>query len=716
MYISTITVKNFRLLKDFSINLEKGLSLVIGKNNVGKTSLLKVLDRFLGSSNNKDNTKTKFQFNDFSISFREEIKNLIEGEVLAEEAYEPIGISLRIIIQYGKDDDIEFVSRILQNLDPNNYYAALGFDYKLGYTEYLKCKNDFNTFKATETEKKAKSAKYAEKGFLDFIESTFGSYFKIIKKAIYIDKNGNIDESIFTHLKDIKDFNIDDLISFKYIEAKRSVDNADKDKTLSKQTSELYNLIEGQGLKQDIINKLIDHLKDTDETLNGIYAEFFKEISDKVRMFGGLYPSDTTISVLSALSHKELLKDNTIIKYSQDGKELPESFNGLGYMNLLSMIFQIEHIRRQFSRIGQRKPADLNLLFIEEPEAHTHPQLQYIFIQNIKKLLEEGVSNNGIKRSLQYVITSHSSHIVSNCDFDDIKYMLLNDGHSEVRNISLLKDSFKNDKQSFAFLKQYLTLNRSELFFADKAVFIEGDTERMLLPSMMMKMDKETPVADGEIPLLSQNISIIESGAYSHVFIPLINFLSLKKLCIITDIDCCKKVKKPDKNGVERTYEVACRWSNDNTLVTSNAALKNYFSKKLISDLDALSNDDKILKWNADTGKMETALEGNIRVCFQIEEEGYHARSFEDGFFTINKSLMKDSEVEFKGLKPSALKNYRDGGGQNKDEYSLANTGIESKANLAADILFAIAGKDGNARDWKVPSYIKEGLLWLRKD
>lgn len=35
-------------------------------------------------------------------------------------------------------------------------------------------------------------------------------------------------------------------------------------------------------------------------------------------------------------------------------------------------------------------PADINILFIEEPEAHTHPQLQYIFIKNIKELLREG--------------------------------------------------------------------------------------------------------------------------------------------------------------------------------------------------------------------------------------------------------------------------------------------------------------------------------------
>lgn len=139
--------------------------------------------------------------------------------------------------------------------------------------------------------------------------------------------------------------------------------------------------------------------------------------------------------MISTLSHKNLINGNTTVKYTQGGKELPESYNGLGYMNLLSMIFQIEYIRQQFTRINERKPSDINLLFIEEPEAHTHPQMQYVFIQNIKKLLAEGVINKlGEVRPLQYLISTHSSHIVADCDFDDIKYMLIEeDGYSAVK-------------------------------------------------------------------------------------------------------------------------------------------------------------------------------------------------------------------------------------------------------------------------------------------
>ena len=50
MKIKNVIIKNYRLLKNFSIDLEDELSLVVGKNNTGKTSLLTVMSKFLNSS------------------------------------------------------------------------------------------------------------------------------------------------------------------------------------------------------------------------------------------------------------------------------------------------------------------------------------------------------------------------------------------------------------------------------------------------------------------------------------------------------------------------------------------------------------------------------------------------------------------------------------------------------------------------------------------
>ena len=82
MKIFKIQVENYRLLKKFSIDIEEELSLVIGKNNTGKTSLLLVIDKFL-------NNPSSFKFNDFNIEIKKEINELLDAGLIAEGDYKP---------------------------------------------------------------------------------------------------------------------------------------------------------------------------------------------------------------------------------------------------------------------------------------------------------------------------------------------------------------------------------------------------------------------------------------------------------------------------------------------------------------------------------------------------------------------------------------------------------------------------------------------------
>lgn len=135
MKIYKIQIENFRLLKNFSIDIEDELSLVIGKNNSGKTSILSALDKFLNRSDSN-----KFHFDDFNIDFKEELSALINGDIIEPEHYTEIGIKLKIFIEYTETCNLENLSRVMMDLDPDNNLIVLGFEYILSYDKYIDLK------------------------------------------------------------------------------------------------------------------------------------------------------------------------------------------------------------------------------------------------------------------------------------------------------------------------------------------------------------------------------------------------------------------------------------------------------------------------------------------------------------------------------------------------------------------------------------------------
>ncbi|MDT3356694.1 MAG: ATP-dependent endonuclease [Bacteroidota bacterium] len=710
MKIEKIIVKNFRLLKDFSMDLEDSLSLVIGKNNVGKTSLLLILDQFLGS---KGEYKRSFRFNDLNLDAQEQLKEFMNNALVDEDAYssQSISISLRLIISYTDKDVLANISPLLMDLDIENHYLALGFDHYLSYEGYKELHQKCATQKAKHDAKYAEADEKPVFDVIGFLEENAFGYFQLLRKTIKIDKDGNLNETDYIDIKSIPNFKIENVILFQSIGARRSVDNADVDKTLSSKTSELYKAIEENEEQLEAKESFLEQLKETDIKLSSIYANIFADIINKIRLFGGISKDDTIIKVISSLQHRELLKGNTTVKYEHDSKDLPESFNGLGYMNLISIIFDIELMRKKFAKMKEQNGlADINLLFIEEPEAHTHPQMQYIFIKNIKELLNEGVKDEfGNARPLQYIVTTHSSHLVADSNYDDIKYIHRLIGKNEVKAKSLrdLSKQYENNDH-LRFLKQYITINRSEMFFADKAILIEGDTERILLPAIIKKTDATVVPAKSELPLLSQNVSIIEVGAHAEIFVKLLNFLELSKVLVLTDFDCCS----PDGYHEKQKYE------HGKNMITSNTALKYFYGNDVKSDdLSAKMVADKLFIWDETRNKMLVDEHGNYMVCYQTAENGYQPRSFEDDFIALNKQFILEKDFSERAI----AQNYKEGFHVPADAYEVSDK-VKSKAMFAFEILLNSEEKmldEKETKDpfggWEIPAYIKEGLLWLRK-
>lgn len=689
MVLKEIAVENFRLLKDFKLELKDELSLIIGKNNCGKTSVLVILDKMLNSS--------EITWEDVSLERQKELYdeiNEFNGDVQEGDKFIE-AIKLQLYIEYSDIDSYENIQNFIMDLDPENNIILLEFISLINIKSILELKNiikerelkDFSTF-----------SRYMSKNFI--------KYFKIKKYSRGYDKET---KKLIPDMKEeIESKNIQKVIKVVGIRADRAVSNDERNHALSTLTSRYYETYR-KNIKDEsnlIFQELEIELEKADKALYKIYnggktnnengsEGIFKGIIDVVKTYGGS-DNKINISIESSISEKNLLTDNTSLYYKHgdgDSSSLPETYNGLGYLNLIGILFEIETKLQEL----YEQPADINILYIEEPEAHTHPQLQYIFVRNIKNHINSHRDklNKEKNKYLQIIITSHSSHIVSECNFDDIIYLKRVDNNILAKNFNSLKAEYEEDKKrGFKFVKQYLTLNRSELFFADKVICIEGDTERILMPAMMYKVDK-TQILKNEItiPLLSQNISIIEVGAYSHVFIPLFKFLGIKVL-IITDIDSATK-----NNGKYKK-------SHPNKAThTSNASIREFFKE---DGLDDGNNQFKELIEK----KNEDKIKDNIRIAYQVpENEGdYQASSFEDAFILLNKDFIlknKDNLYDYGALKKFNKNEI------NKDCYKFSLNKIEKKSAFASALLYFDEEDDNKA--WKVPHYIKEGLLWIQE-
>jgi len=107
------------------MDLEEELSRVIGKNNTGKTSILTILDKFLNQSD-----RHKFAFDDFNISFKKELKALIEDVTDTTEKdfqkHYGLGIELQLFIGYEAKDNLRNINKVMMDLKPENNVVVRG--------------------------------------------------------------------------------------------------------------------------------------------------------------------------------------------------------------------------------------------------------------------------------------------------------------------------------------------------------------------------------------------------------------------------------------------------------------------------------------------------------------------------------------------------------------------------------------------------------------
>jgi predicted ATP-dependent endonuclease of OLD family len=263
---------------------------------------------------------------------------------------------------------------------------------------------------------------------------------------------------------------------------------AGRTEDLSKRLSRFY--------KRNLDQRQDDHsalraLFDSETGLNEHLADVFKDTLGRLSKLG--YPglNNPKLEIKSALNPATIMSSQDarvhyVLGDGSDALTLPDTYNGLGFKNLIYMVVEILDLHARWLA-DKEKRSPLHLIFIEEPEAHLHAQLQQVFIRNVLDLMKEEGEDESAFHS-QTVVTTHSPHILYERGFQPIRYFrrqnVGGEQTTDVLNLSALYSQNLNDRD---FLQRYLKLTHCDLFFADAAILVEGNVERLLLPVMIEK-------------------------------------------------------------------------------------------------------------------------------------------------------------------------------------------------------------------------------------
>lgn len=643
MYLKKLEIRNYRLLINADLTVDKDTTLIVGRNNTAKTSCMDFLCKILkGGSITSD---------DYPLYYRKYavrllllfLKNKISFNKFLDKLPKP---SIKFYIDYKQEGDEDFLgalSPFIIDVDDNITEVNILAEYELKSTEQ-ELRELFEEIITFEDKKPV----FEESKLRATIERNFSKKMALTIKAINPTNKTDIQYKSLAELQE--------LFPIYAISAERDLDETgnNRDSSLKTVISNYFkvDINDVDTNVADKVTQLREAVTDANLNMQKITDGLLSELVNNTVEFGYPNAEELELGVLSNVSLESVIQGSSELTYKQKNSEdrLPSNYNGLGYKNLIKIQFQLAEFA---DRIKQENISCIPLLLIEEPEAHMHPQMQQTFISYLELFIKK-LSH----KHIQIFVTSHSAHIANTIDFSKIRYAQKNSRGVIYKDLNAFA---VEDTENVSFIKKFLTISKCDLFFADKAILIEGAAERILLPDIINKCKTNG------FKLKSQYYTLIEvGGSYAFKFIKFLEFLGIPGL-IITDIDPIKGRKKALVQDGETTSNATIKYW------IRNAKGLEVDAKIEFSDITSLAEDKKTL--------------GRIHIEYQTSENGLCGRSLEEAIKNVNRDYYK--------LKESPSEEDLEFNDKSKTEFALA-------------LII------GNA-EYIVPSYIQNGLNWLNK-
>lgn len=527
MYLKEVQIRNYKNFLKEKFLFQKGVNVIIGENDSGKTNLMQAIRLVL----------------DKRMDWRErEISEKMFSESLNNWQGHIIIISLRFI-ELDTEKEAEAVIRYISG--NKNAEGSLTW-FCIPNIETRKSLAECN--ETSELNRKLKDLTIND--YISII--TCGAYVDFLDDDIYENMVGDLlngecklteklDESYYGYEGKSGfggiDFIKNKLIDFTYISALRDAVN-----DLRQQYNPLMTMLRQIETKISDVDKqkvgnLIDGVNDTIGAVNEI-KKLSEGINNKIQeSVGNIYAPDIILKSELSGDIKDIFRKLKI--KSTHNKEFDLDTTGLGSTNIIYIALKL--MEYSYIREMENLRSKYFLLLFEEPEAHLHKHVQMSLFEKTGLEVVEGV---------QVLMTTHSDNLSAASRISRMNIISKQDTGSKV-----MQPYLGLENEEIFHIERYLDVKRSELLFSKSVILVEGDAEEILIPVMVKKCLG--------LSLDELGISLINIGSigFENIY-KLFHDLRINKKCAVisdldTPLDCSDKSQNNAySRGKERKKKV----------------------------------------------------------------------------------------------------------------------------------------------------------------
>lgn len=383
--VKEIRVRNFRAFKSADIKLTDNCVL-IGSNNVGKTSLLQAIQIALGGSKRGSSDDIYIMANEVLPKDR---KAIIDVLIV------PTDEDMKETSEF---DDVWFEHfGELRSEDINNLSQFVGLRTIISLDII---KGDY------ELERKA---------LIEWPKSEDVEVYSDYKKNRITDK-------------------VLQAIPVFYMDAKRDISSEMKDKT-----SYWGKMVTDIGLNEDEITQIEATL---DSINNDIInrSTVLKHLSKNLSEISVTIDSAEDSVKINPVSRKirDLNRGIDITFKDKDSESFPISNHGMGTRSWITFLTLVAYVTWKIDQMKDEKIPYHPIILLEEPESHLHPQAQRQIFKQMNEMMG------------QKVISSHSPMIVGQAEINDIRHISKERSISTINSLNttgLIESDFRKIKQ-----------------------------------------------------------------------------------------------------------------------------------------------------------------------------------------------------------------------------------------------------------------------------